>query len=177
MLVCEGLARDGTPVAGFSFADGTVTYRGTSPVDASVRLSVRLPPTDDPQWLVPGVFYGENRPAGCTRIFPRFTRHVDVARMESNAWSFRADRCATPAVFARGGGLITRELSPVGQSGVGFAYRDGAPTIGLDFPYREEPLAYDGSGRRPDVPLVPRRRVPAGRPRDRRRLAQPPERS
>jgi hypothetical protein len=33
----------------------------------------------------------------------------------------------------------------VGQAGVGFAYRDGAPTIWLDFPYREEPLAYDGS--------------------------------
>ena len=65
--------------------------------------------------------------------------------MESPAWSFRADRCATPAVFARGGGLITSELSPLGQSGVGFAYRDGAPEIWLDFPYREEPLAYDGS--------------------------------
>ena len=47
--------------------------------------------------------------------------------MDSNAWSFRADRCATPAVFARGGGLITHERSPVGQAGVGFAYPDGAP--------------------------------------------------
>ena len=153
MLVCEGLARDGTPIAGFAYEDGTVTYRGDAPVDASVRLSLQLPPTDDPQWLVPGVFYGENRPESCTRVFPRFTRHVDVARMDSNAWSFRADRCATPAVFARGGGLITRELSPVGQAGVGFAYRDGAPTIWLDFPYREEPLAYDGSetAQPPDV--------------------------
>ena len=153
MLACEGLARDGSPVAGFAYEDGTVTYRGAAPVDASVRLSLRLPPTDDPQWLIPGVFYGENRPARCTRIFPRFTREVDVERMESNAWSFRADRCATPAVFARGGGLITRELSPVGQAGVGFAYRDGAPTIWLDFPYREEPLRYDGgeTPQRPDV--------------------------
>jgi hypothetical protein len=145
MLVCEGLARDGAPVAGFAYEDGSVRYRGAAPVEASVRLSLQLPPTDDPQWLVPGVFYGENRPERCTRIFPRFTRHVDVGRMESNAWSFRADRCATPAVFARGGGLITREVSPVGQAGVGFAYRDGAPTIWLDFPYREEPLRYDGS--------------------------------
>ena len=153
MLVCEGLAGDGAPVAGFSFEDGTVTYRGSAPVDASVRLSLRLPPTDDPQWLVPGVFYGENRPETCTRLFPRFAPQVDVERMESNAWSFRADRCATPAVFARGGGLVTRELSPVGQAGVGFAYRDGAPTIWLDFPYREEPLRYDGSetAQPPDV--------------------------
>jgi hypothetical protein len=65
--------------------------------------------------------------------------------MESDSWSFRADRCATPAVFARGGGLVTSERSPVGQSGVGFSYRDGHPTIWLDFPDREEPLRYDGS--------------------------------
>jgi hypothetical protein len=65
--------------------------------------------------------------------------------MESDSWSFRADRCATPAVFADGGGLITSERSPLGQSGVGFAYRDGRPQIWLDFPYREEPLRYDGS--------------------------------
>jgi hypothetical protein len=145
MLVCEGLARDGTPIPGFRYEHGTVTYRGVSPVEASIRLSLRLPETDDPAWLVPGVFYGENRPEQCTRIYPRFAPELDVARMESPAWSFRADRCATPAVFARGGGLITSELSPVGQSGVGFAYRDGAPEIWLDFPYREEPLAYDGS--------------------------------
>jgi hypothetical protein len=153
MLVCEGLARDGSAVDGFAYEEGRVTYRGSGSVDASVRLSLRLPPTDDPQWLIPGVFYGENRPEKCTRIFPRFTRHVDVERMESNAWSFRADRCATPAVFARGGGLITRELSSVGQAGVGFGYRDGTPTIWLDFPYREEPLRYDG-GETPQPPDV-----------------------
>jgi hypothetical protein len=71
--------------------------------------------------------------------------------MESETWSFRADRCATPAVFARGGGLLTAEVSPLGQSGVGFAYRDGRPVIWLDFPYREEPLRYDGT----DTPAPP----------------------
>ena len=147
MLACSALAADGTRVGGFRF-DGsrTVTYDGAAAVDAGIRLALELPPTDDPQWLVPGVFYGENRAAGCTRFYPRFTPgRVDVARMESDAWSFRADRCATPAVFARGGGLVTSERSPLGQSGVGFAYRDGHPTIWLDFPYREEPLRYDGS--------------------------------
>src|SRR3954447_12940573 len=151
MLVCEGLARYGSPVPGFEFDGVTLSYTGTVPVDASVRLTLHLSATDEPQWLVPGVFYGENRPEACVKLFPRYTQHVDVARMESNAWSFRADRCATPAVFARGGGLITREVSPVGQSGVGFAYEDGAPRIWLDFPYREEPLRYDGS----DDPAAP----------------------
>src|SRR3954467_7168485 len=146
MLVCSALAPDGSLVDGFTLDGTTVTYSGSEPVEAGIRISLELPPTDDPKWLVPGLFYGENRPENCTKLFPRFTPgRVDVARMESDAWSFRADRCATPAVFARGGGLVTREVSPLGQAGVGFAYRDGAPTIWLDFPYREEPLAYDGS--------------------------------
>lgn len=145
MPVARALALDGSEVDGFTFDGPTVRYEGATPVDAGIRIERELPPTDDPQWLVPGVFYGENRPAACTRIYPRFTPHVDVERMESNAWSFRADRCATPAVFARGGGLLTTETSPLGQSGVGFAYRDRRPVIWLDFPYREEPLRYDGS--------------------------------
>jgi hypothetical protein len=147
MLVPSALAPDGSRVDGFSFEGRlTVTYRGDQPVDAGIRVELELPETDDPRWLVPGLFYGENRPASCTRIYPRFTPGgVDIGRMESDAWSFRADRCATPSVFARGGGLVTGERSPLGQSGVGFAYRDRRPLIWLDFPYREEPLRYDGS--------------------------------
>src|SRR4051794_36678359 len=146
MLVSSALAPDGSPVDGFEFEGRTVRYRGDQPVDAGIRVALDVRPTDDPQWLVPGVFYGVNRPENCTRIYPRFTPgRVDVARMESDAWSFRADRCASPAVFARGAGLITSETSPLGQAGVGFAYRDGHPQIWLDFPYREEPLRYDGS--------------------------------
>ncbi|HEY4411851.1 MAG TPA: hypothetical protein VGN06_02540 [Gaiellaceae bacterium] len=154
MLRCSALAPDGSPVEGFAFDGTTVTYEGRDPMDAGIRISLELAQTDDPQWLIPGVFYGENRSASCTRIYPRFTPgRVDVDRMESNAWSFRADRCATPAVFARAGGLVTSELSPLGQAGVGFAYSDRIPTIWLDFPYREEPLRYDGSEtpRPPDV--------------------------
>ena len=146
MLVSSAVAPDGSPVDGFEFEGRTVRYRGDEPVDAGIRVALDVRPGDDPQWLVPGVFYGENRPENCTRMYPRFTPgRVDVARMESDAWSFRADRCATPAVFARGAGLITNETSALGQSGVGFAYRDGRPQIWLDFPYREEPLRYDGS--------------------------------
>ncbi len=122
------------------------------PVEAGIRVEIQLDPTDDPAWLVPGVFYGENRPERTSRLYPRFTPgRTDVDAMESEAWSFRADRCATPAVFARGGGLLTAEVSPLGQSGVGFAYRAGRPVIWLDFPYREEPVRYDGT----DTPAPP----------------------
>jgi hypothetical protein len=139
----RALAPDGSTVDGFVFDDRSVTWTGDEPVEAGIRVELEVEGTD---WLVPGLFYRSNRPESCTRIYPRFTPgHVDIARMESDAWSFRADRCATPAVFARGGGLLTTETSPLGQSGVGFAYRDGRPVVWLDFPYREEPLRYDGS--------------------------------
>src|SRR5881398_1549108 len=134
MPALSAIGPDASPVDGFRFDGATVTYAGTRPVEAGIRAELALPPTDDPQWLVPGVFYGENRREHCTRIYPRFARSVDVTRMESDSWSFRADRCATPAVFARGGGLLTNERSPLGQSGVGFSLRDGVPRIWLDFP-------------------------------------------
>src|SRR4051812_30231966 len=50
----------------------TVTYEGAAPIDASVGLSLRLRPTDTPWFLVPGLFYGENRPAASTVLYPRF---------------------------------------------------------------------------------------------------------
>ncbi|HWH06577.1 MAG TPA: hypothetical protein VNT23_09100, partial [Gaiellaceae bacterium] len=99
MLAPRAIAPDGSAVDGFAF-DGSlrVRYEGREPVDAGIRVELELPPAEDPAWLVPGVFYGENRPAACTRIYPRFTPgRVDVERMESDSWSFRADRCATPA--------------------------------------------------------------------------------
>jgi hypothetical protein len=146
MLLSSALAPDGSPVDGFRFEGATVTYDGTEPVEAGIRVELALAATDEPNWLVPGVFYGENRLESCTRIYPRFTPgRVDVGRMESDAWSFRADRCSTPAVFSNGRGLVTGEVSPLGQAGVGFAWRDGKPYVWLDFPYREEPLRYDGS--------------------------------
>jgi hypothetical protein len=149
MLAYSALAPDGAPVDGFTFDGGTVTYTGAEPVDAGIRVELEVAGDD---WIVPGVFYGENRPEACTRIFPRYTPGtVDTSRMESNAWGFRADRCATPAVFAGDTGLVTTERSPLGQSGVGFASRNGRTTIWLDFPYREEPIRYDGS----ETPVPP----------------------
>lgn len=127
-----------------------LTVTATAAVTAGLRVSLRLGRTADPGWLVPGVFYGENRVAGCRVRYPRFTvDRPDPAALESAAWSFRADRCATPAVFAwddkGGAALVTTECSPLGQAGVGFAFEDGRPELRLHFPYREEPVVYDGS--------------------------------
>ena len=148
----RALAPDGSSVDGFLFEGTAVTWEGSDPVEAGIRVELELPATDDPRWLVPGVFYGENRPESCTRIYPRFTPgRTDLERMESDRWSFRADRCATPAVLSNGRGLRTSEVSPLGQAGVGFAWHHGGPLVWLDFPYREEPLRYDGS----ETPAAP----------------------
>ncbi len=160
-LVAAGIRRDGTPEPALEvevergeagLVRLTASCTAEQPLEAGVRVELQLDATDDPAWLVPGVFYGQNRPEAAARLYPRFTPgRSDVAAMESDSWSFRADRCATAAVFARGGGLLTREVSPLGQSGVGFAYREGRPVIWVDFPYREQPLRYDGS----DTPAPP----------------------
>jgi hypothetical protein len=127
-----------------------VTCVASAPVVAGIRVELRLGPSDDPGWLVPGVFYGENRVAACRVRYPRFTvDDPDPAALESAEWAFRADRAGTPAVFAwdREGGaaLVTTEWSPLGQAGVGFALDGAHPLLRLHFPYREEPVVYDGT--------------------------------
>ena len=149
------------PVAAGSVAAGPVTRlavrlevtcTAAEPVVAGLRFELRLGATADPGWLVPGLFYGENRLPECTRHYPRFvTAAGDPQRFESTAWSFRADRAATPAVFAwdqaGGAALVTAEQSALGQSGVGFAMDGACPVLRLHLPYREEPVVYDGSQR------------------------------
>lgn len=133
-----------------------VRYDGPEPVAACVRIAVELArAAQPPWWLVPGVFYGENRPEGCIRRFPRFAVGAhDPGGMVSDRWAFRADRAATPAVFAwvadGGVALVTGERSPVGMTGLGLAHDADTSTgrLHLTFPFREEPVSYDGS----DVP-------------------------
>ena len=65
MLELRALAPDGSPVEGFRFDGAHRDLRGApSRSTRGSGSSAILPPTDDPRWLVPGVFYGENRPVG-----------------------------------------------------------------------------------------------------------------
>lgn len=127
----------------------TVTHTGTAPVEASVLVTASVPAAD-PFWLMPGLFYGENRPAGCFRVFPRF--EVGGARPEelvSDHWEFRADRAATPAAFVwgEGGGVavLGDQVTGVGVTGLSLAHADGVATVGLRLPYAEGPVTYYGS--------------------------------
>jgi hypothetical protein len=129
-----------------------VTFLGLHSVDASIRVSLPVPGSTDPWWLIPGAFYGENRPADNDRVFPRFqagaSTDADHAAMVSDEWHFRADRAATPAVFCwpapstPGFAIATTESSALGLSGVGF----GPGFVALTFPFREFPVTYYGDG-------------------------------
>ncbi|MGI5397440.1 hypothetical protein [Streptomyces sp. CA-251251] len=132
----------------------TVARTAAEATVSGLRVELLLGPADDPGWLVPGVFYGRNRLPGATRPFPRFAPcgDDDPTGLTAPAWSFRADRCATPAVFARdrrgGAALAVAEHGSLGQQGVGFALVDqDRPALRLHAPYREEPVSYYGSDR------------------------------
>jgi hypothetical protein len=128
-----------------------VAYLGDAAVDATVRVSTSLPAAA-PWWLIPGLFYGDNRPDGCFRRYPRFEAGAhDAEDMTSCRWGFRADRAATPAVLvwgdAGGVALLADEESPAGTTGL-FLSDDaaqGLASAGLCFPFVEEPVTYVGA--------------------------------
>jgi len=144
-----------------------LVHTAPSPVDGLITLTLTAPVADghpayghlqvsvetaavQPDWLIPGLFYGENRRPDCQRRYPRFEagRH-DPAGLVSAAWSFRSDRAATPAVFARGDHatsvLLVAEAAEAGPTGLGFAHTSGVAVSHVVVPYRESPVSYDGS--------------------------------
>lgn len=134
--------------------DVTIHYTGDRPAEGALRLTVSLP-SADPSWLIPGAFYGENRPEDNDRVFPRFEQGAHSAQhhaaMVSDEWHFRADRAATPAVFcwsASGEGglaLSTTETGELGLQSLGFRHREGVATLSVTAPAREFPVTYYGS--------------------------------
>lgn len=153
---------DGTGGALRREAELTVRRTAPEPATAGLRVELRLGRTADPGWLIPGVFYGANRLPDCARRYPRYEPGShDPAGMVADAWAFRADRCATPAVFARdrlgGAALSLAEQGDLGEQGVGFALLPGGrPALRLHAPYREEPVSYYGSAtpRPAQAPMV-----------------------
>ncbi|MBB6735805.1 hypothetical protein [Cohnella zeiphila] len=139
------------------FADGCVgydvtlelAYRGDEPADYGLTFGCGLIGSGRPDWMIPGAFYKENRFEKNLRRYPRYDYNGgDPEQMVSDAWSFRADRAALPAVFAWNdglcGALCTDETSPLGLSGLGFRGNPEGTRIWLNFPYREEPVTFVG---------------------------------
>ncbi|HEX4443639.1 MAG TPA: hypothetical protein VHZ81_08730 [Galbitalea sp.] len=151
----------GAPTSDFHFerTNGgvTVVYVGARPIIASVRVTVRITSARAPWWLIPGVFYGENRPADNDRVFPRFEIGASSAQqhaaMVSDEWHFRADRAATPAVFVwaapglGGAAIATSERSSLGPSSIGFEHRDSVAHLHVTYPSKEYPITYYGDSK------------------------------
>lgn len=106
------------------------------------------------RFMVPGVFYGENRPLACDVRFPRFDPIEKVDSLTSDHWAFRADRVSHVAVFgwtdSECVALATDEQSALGLSGLGFSAKPSGELL-LNFPAREEPVTYVGH----DAPAPP----------------------
>ena len=149
-----------------------LAYDGADDLETGVRIALDLPGRAvEPNWMVPGCFYRHNRFAECLRRYPRaVAAGEDTGLLESSWWSFRSDRTAMPVVFGWTDvacvGLATEPLTPLGLSGVGFGLDGQTAWIWLDFPYREEPVVYDGS----PLPAPADVRWHRWRPGERRRL-------
>ncbi|HET7027969.1 MAG TPA: hypothetical protein VFI28_09780 [Candidatus Limnocylindrales bacterium] len=128
----------------------SVTCTASESTEASVGISLLLAPSAEPWFLVPGLFYGENRPRACRRLYPRWAAgSSDGARFESDRWAFRSDRAAVPVVVASDGrwtaALATTETSELGATGLAFSADADATGVGLFAPFHEQPVVYDGS--------------------------------
>jgi hypothetical protein len=160
-----------------------VTCLAPKPTDASFGISLTLGATATPWFLIPGLFYGENRPEACRRLYPRFAvGGSDVDRFVSDRWAFRSDRAATPVVIASDGrwtaALATTETGDLGPTGLAFSADRDSTGIGVFAPYHEQPVVYDGS-ETPGSGVVRFERFAPGQTRTLRCRAYvgPPERS
>jgi len=128
-----------------------VTNTGTHPCElaATLRYAFRSAVANvPPSWLIPGIFYGDNGydPKN-TRIYPRFhPTEFKPRQFVSPRWSFRADRCAVPAVFARAGDrtafLATSAQFSHGMPAIGFSYEADETALVLHLPWEEQPSSY-----------------------------------
>ena len=127
--------------------------------DAAIRVEAHVAGAGPERWLIPGCFYGESGIPGNRVLVPRWDPNGgDPGQLVSDAWSFRADRSALPAVMAwtdeTFAALSCDETGPLGPQGIGFRGTQDATTIWIDAPFREEPISYADAG----VAAPPQRR-------------------
>ncbi len=162
MLVPSALAPDGSAVDGFRFDGARVTYEGERAGRRRHPLRARAAGCRTIRdWLVPGVFYGENRPRGLHAHLPalhagRHRRRADGVRLVELP---RRPLLDARRLRRRPRPRSPRERSPLGQAGVGFALRDGRPRrlARLPLPRGAAPLRRLRDGRaagRADAPLA-----------------------
>ena len=100
-----------------------------------------------PRWLVPGVFYKDNRPPGSHQRYPGFSPDKQVLEeFISPYWSFASERTATPCVFCWTDNyslyIGTRARFDGIESGLLFEGSIGRAMLGVCIPWREEPIRH-----------------------------------
>ncbi len=151
-LAASLVARPQQPGEPWLSIEVRIRNRGTKPAQFAAEVFFLIPAPEIPRWMIPGIFYKDNNRHQTHRQYPRFDPDTCApADFVSPFWSFRNDRCATPAVFARIGNdsyfLSTGEECSHGLGSVGFAYKrleggDAAAALTLQFPWRELPARY-----------------------------------
>lgn len=140
--------------------DSTIVSRlmlqnATEEMHLRLRVQIVLTGEAEPRWLVPGFFYKDNRPEGCSRLYPGFSElGHNPRRLISSYWAFRSDRAALPVVFCWSHGAFgwistegvfgqSKDLPRGhGVSGLFLGVESGQPCYSVEFPYRETPQKY-----------------------------------
>ena len=124
---------------------------------ATVRLGIHLELSGeaDPKWLIPGLFYNQNKAKGCDQKYPSYSEiQRDIGKFVSNHWNFRSDRAALPVVFCTTYTLMgfistddrvaISEEYPQGRgiTSLGISGEEGSPVLSVSAPYIEDPVKF-----------------------------------
>lgn len=126
----------------------SLTYSGNREKHVSISVNLDITDRGIPRWLVPAMFYKDNRPEDCVRMYPRYSfTGGDSRKFVSDRWAFCSDRCSFPAVFCWTDRFTTCLAAPEsfgkGLTGVEFRGNKEGTRLTLNFPYKEEPVKYN----------------------------------
>lgn len=113
----------------------------------NLLIQWEVPDAGVPRWLIPGVFYKDNRLGGNLGLYPGFSLTAQAPeKYNSSYWAFAAERTATPCVFAWTDRyslyLGTSARFDDNETGVSLEGGEGKTILGVNFPWREEPVRY-----------------------------------
>lgn len=134
-----------------------VCHLEASSQDIVARLGIHLEMSGeaDPKWLIPGLFYNQNKAKGCDQRYPSYSEiQRDVSKFISNHWNFRSDRAALPVVFCTTYSMLAflstddrvavSEDYPLGRgiASLGISGEEGSPVLSVHAPYIEDPVKF-----------------------------------
>ncbi|MHB1455802.1 MAG: hypothetical protein ACYC0V_02695 [Armatimonadota bacterium] len=124
-----------------------IAQSGDDVIECRVEIDFAVRDSGVPRWMIPAMFYKDNRHKDCIRKYPRFA--IDTTNTDeftSDFWAFRSDRSSCPSVLCwtdnYTSALATPEAFDDTISGLGFKADQSGTNIMLYFPYIEAPVKY-----------------------------------